>query len=72
MTFLGYVRNGKRKKWLDFGRDPHHHLDFDEIFKKCPKWDKELLMVGFERPGIELPWQRSALCECSCSVNATV
>ena len=20
---------------------------FDEIFRKCPKWDKELLIVGF-------------------------
>ena len=82
--FLGYVRNGERKKWLDFGRDSDHHLDlvdpeilkkdnfkklwtdFDEIFRKCPKWDKELLMVGLESPGIELPWQRSALSECSC------
>ena len=27
MIFLGYVRNGKRKKWLDIGRDPDHHLD---------------------------------------------
>ena len=27
MIFLGYVRNGKRKKWLDFGRDPDHHLN---------------------------------------------
>ena len=27
MIFLGYFRNGKRKKWLDFGRDPDHHLD---------------------------------------------
>ena len=27
MIFLGYVRNGKRKKWLDFRRDPDHHLD---------------------------------------------
>ena len=35
-------------------------------FRKCPKWDKELLMVGFESPGIELPWRRSALSECSC------
>ena len=24
---LGYVRNGKRKKWVDCGRDPDHHLD---------------------------------------------
>ena len=24
---LGYVRKGKRKKWLDFVRDPDHHLD---------------------------------------------
>ena len=39
--------------------------DFDEIFSKCPKWDKELLMVG-ESPGIELPWQRFALSEHSC------
>ena len=23
---LGYARNGKRKKWLDFRRDPDHHL----------------------------------------------
>ena len=53
MIFLGYVRNGKRKKWLDFGRDPDHYLDrvyfltkddfkklwtdVDEIFRKCPK-----------------------------------
>ena len=22
MIFLGYIRNGKRKKWLDFRRDP--------------------------------------------------
>ena len=28
-------------------------MDFDEIFRKCPKWDKELLMVGFESPGIQ-------------------
>ena len=27
MIFLGYVRNGKRKKCLDFKRDPDHHLD---------------------------------------------
>ena len=40
--------------------------DFDEIFRNCPKWDKELLMVGFESPGIELHWRRSALSECSC------
>ena len=40
--------------------------DFDEIFRKCPKLDKELLMVGFESPGIELPWWRSALSERSC------
>ena len=76
VIFLGYVRNGKRKKWLDFGRDSDHHLDlvdpeilmmdFDEIFRKCPKRDKELLMVGFESPGIELSWLRSALSECSC------
>ena len=34
MIFLGYFRNGKRKKWLDFGRDPDHHLDLvdPEIF----------------------------------------
>ena len=27
MIFLRYVRNGKRNKWLDFWRDPDHHLD---------------------------------------------
>ena len=27
MIFLGYVRSGKRKKSLDFGRDSDHHLD---------------------------------------------
>ena len=35
-------------------------MDFDEIFRKCPKWEKELLMVGFESSGIEFPWQRPA------------
>ena len=25
-----------------------------------------VLMVGFESPGIELPWRRSVLSECSC------
>ena len=45
--------------------------DFDEIFRKCPKWDKELLMVGFESPGIGLPWQRSALYKCSCYILCT-
>ena len=27
-----------------------------------------VLMVGFESPGIELPWRRSALSECSCYI----
>ena len=27
MIFSGYVRNGKKKKWSDFGRNPDHHLD---------------------------------------------
>ena len=40
--------------------------DFDESFRKCPKWDKELLMLGSESPGIELTWRRSALSKCSC------
>ena len=87
MIFLGYVRNGKRKK-LDFRfwegsrslsgscgsrnflkKDNFEKLwtDFDEFFRKYPKWDKDLLMVGFESPGIEFPWRRSALSECSCS-----
>ena len=37
MIFIGYVRNGKRKKWLDFGRDPDHHLDLlwiQEVLKE--------------------------------------
>ena len=41
--------------------------DFDEILRKCPKWDKEHLMVGFECLGTELSCWRSVLSECSCS-----
>ena len=67
----GYVRNGKRQKWLDFGSDSDHCLDlldpwnvifkerklknlwrdFDEIFRICPKWDKELVMRFWEWSG---------------------
>ena len=31
MIFLGYVRSGKRKKWLDFGRDLDHHLEILKV-----------------------------------------
>ena len=48
-------------------------MDLDEIFIKCPKWDKEqsvkntisMLTVGFQSPGIIL-WSRHSIGGLSC------
>ena len=46
-------------------------MDLDEIFIKCPKWDKEqnvkisMLMVGFQSQGIIL-WSRHSIRGLSC------
>ena len=41
--------------------DPDHYRQKCEI-----EGEISVLMVGFQSPGIELPWHRSALSECSC------
>ena len=28
MKFYGGIRGGKRNKWLDFGSNPDHHVDY--------------------------------------------
>ena len=79
MKFSG---NGTRNKRLEYGRDLDHYLDhldpgFTDVFVIFIFWQKyeiegkiaiSVLMVGFESPGIELPWQRCALYWSSCLV----
>ena len=39
----------------------------DYYWQKCEmEGGISVLMVGFQSPGIELPWRRSALSKCSC------